>query len=361
MSAGPSTSSTPQQSGFPLARKGYDRAAVDEFAQHGRGRMAALESDVESLTVEVGLLRSALAESKAHNEPADYSSLGGRARDLLRIAEEQARDVTDRAVRDGDQSLAQVQLQTRRLRENAAAEVAEIKAQELAEVAALRHQGELDAATQHEKCRAETGQLLTAARGEAEAVRTEAEQHARCLVQRARLEAQGLVGQATTEAATIRAQIAELREQTVAELRQAHDETTATTQQQFAEATEFHRRSAQHLAQEIEEAARRRTESLAEAERVKIDTTREAEAIIGRARQQAATIDERARQEFIWRKRQMRTEHELLARRKQAMLRQLTSLSALAVETAENLPDVPELLFGDESPELAEPEPASAR
>jgi hypothetical protein len=39
----------------------------------------------------------------------------------------------------------------------------------------------------------------------------------------------------------------------------------------------------------------------------------------------------------------MRHEQDLLARRKQAMLSQLTSLSALAAETAEKLPEVPDL------------------
>ena len=37
----------------------------------------------------------------------------------------------------------------------------------------------------------------------------------------------------------------------------------------------------------------------------------------------------------------MRDEQELLTRRKHAMLNQLASVSALAVETAENMPDVP--------------------
>jgi len=80
---------------------------------------------------------------------------------------------------------------------------------------------------------------------------------------------------------------------------------------------------------------------------VKVQATTEAELIVTRAQDQAATIDERARQEFAWRRRQMRHEQDLLNRRKQAMLSQLTSLSAIAVETAENLPEVPELFFGD--------------
>ena len=43
----------------------------------------------------------------------------------------------------------------------------------------------------------------------------------------------------------------------------------------------------------------------------------------------------------------MRREQELLDRRKQAMLSQLTSLSALAAETAQSLPDVPQLELSD--------------
>ncbi len=61
----------------------------------------------------------------------------------------------------------------------------------------------------------------------------------------------------------------------------------------------------------------------------------------------------------------MRHEQDLLTRRKQAMLSQLTSLSALAVETAESLPEVPELDLDDhftepEQPPASEPEGSAA-
>ena len=57
----------------------------------------------------------------------------------------------------------------------------------------------------------------------------------------------------------------------------------------------------------------------------------------------------------------MRHEQDLLNRRKQAMLSQLTSLSALAVETAENLPEVPELFFGELDESAADQESAERR
>ena len=69
--------------------------------------------------------------------------------------------------------------------------------------------------------------------------------------------------------------------------------------------------------------------------------------MIARAQQQAATIDERARQEYAWRRRQMRQEQALLDQRRSAILGQLSSLSALAAETAGNLPEVPEILFSE--------------
>ena len=43
----------------------------------------------------------------------------------------------------------------------------------------------------------------------------------------------------------------------------------------------------------------------------------------------------------------MRQEQALLDQRRSAILGQLTSLSALAAETAGNLPEVPEILFSD--------------
>ena len=115
----------------------------------------------------------------------------------------------------------------------------------------------------------------------------------------------------------------------------------------LAEASALQRASGEHLAAETDQAAALRTQTLAEAEQVKVEAANEAEQIISRAQQQAALIDERARQEFAWRRRQMRHEQDLLDRRKVAMLSQLTSLSALAVESAENFPEVPELSFED--------------
>ena len=79
---------------------------------------------------------------------------------------------------------------------------------------------------------------------------------------------------------------------------------------------------------------------MAEAEQTKLAAVQEAEARIATAKQQASAINERTQQEFAWRKQQLRRETELLQQRKQAVLSQLASLSALAEQTASAFPDL---------------------
>ena len=136
------------------------------------------------------------------------------------------------------------------------------------------------------------------------------------------------------------------------DLRQAQDAANATIKAMLAEATALQRASGEHLAAETDQAAALRMRTLAEAERVKVEAADEGEQIVSRSQQQAALIDERARQEFAWRRRQMRHEQELLDRRKVAMLSQLNSLRTLAVESAAEFPDMPEMFFED----MGEPE-----
>jgi hypothetical protein len=130
---------------------------------------------------------------------------------------------------------------------------------------------------------------------------------------------------------------------TMAELKEAQESANQAIQAMLSKATELQQSAGEHLTSETEQAAKLRNEALAERERIKIEASGDAEKIIDRARHEAAIIDERARQELALRRRQMRDEQELLTRRKHAMLNQLASVSALAVETAENLPDVPEV------------------
>ena len=130
------------------------------------------------------------------------------------------------------------------------------------------------------------------------------------------------------------------REQAVEQLKVTHDEAQQKTAALLAEATKYHSESAERLEADLGEAARIRAEALVEAEQSKNAAAQEAEARIATAKKQAAAINERTQQEFAWRKQQLRRETELLHQRKQAVLSQLASLSALAEQTASAFPDL---------------------
>ena len=332
---------------FPLVRKGYERETVDRFTQTTEQRISALQQRCETLISENAQLDRELEDARSKAAEVDFSALGGRAQEILRVAEEQARDVTRQAARDAEQVIAQAQAEVDQLTERTTAELGEVRRSHLSELEALRAQGEHDAAELARRARVESEQLLTSARLQAASMRAEADATARGIGQAALLEAQSRTATAENRAAGILREAAEQRDRLLGELHQTQDAANATIEAMLTEATALQRAMGEHLAAETDQAAAMRTQSLAEAEQVKVEATDEAEQIISRAQQRAALIDERARQEFAWRRRQMRHEQDLLDRRKVAMLSQLTSLSVLAAESAENFPDVPELSFED--------------
>ena len=158
----------------------------------------------------------------------------------------------------------------------------------------------------------------------------------------AELEVQQLRVRSEKEAASAAAELAERRAQMLSELGQRQRTAEAGIRERLAEASALQSSAAEHLAEQTTEAARIRSAALAETDQLRQRCLAEADALVQRAQQDAMTIEERARQELAWRKRQVRKEQDLVNRRKQAVREHLVSLSALATETAANLPDVPE-------------------
>ncbi len=332
---------------FPLVRKGYERESVDRFAQATDDRIAALQKRCDSLSSENTQLDSALGDARFKTTQVDFSALGERAQEILRIAEQQARDVTRNAAQEAEQLIGQAHAEADQLTERSTAELGDVRRIQLAELETLRAQGEDDAAELARRARVEFEQLLASARLQAASVCAEADATARGIGQAALLESQARIAAAENQAAGIVRQAADQRDRVLGDLRQAQDAANATIKAMLAEATALQRASGEHLAAETDQAAALRMRTLAEAERVKVEAADEAEQIVSRSQQQAALIDERARQEFAWRRRQMRHEKELLDRRKVAMLSQLNSLRTLAVESAAEFPEMPELAFED--------------
>src|SRR5688500_8195854 len=103
--------------GFELVRRGYDRAQVDDRItklvadrDSALTRITALEKRIEELHLETQNAHAQITDA----EPS-YAGLGARVEKILRLAEEEAKDLREEARRAADQH--------RELAESAAAQV----------------------------------------------------------------------------------------------------------------------------------------------------------------------------------------------------------------------------------------------
>jgi cell division septum initiation protein DivIVA len=330
---------------FPTALRGYDRTAVDDYVRtleasvvQSRRRASQLEQQISGLQDQL----AGHAEKGHGGHDLDYSNLGGRANDILRLAQEQARELVENATIEAEKVKEAARREADSLRNSAAREGNAIKSGGVAEIDQLRSKLHAEVQAQVDKSKAEAESLVAAARRQAESVRREADHEAQTTRQNAYLDTENLRRTVEREAAEIRQQVAAEREQAMGQLKQIHDDANAKTAAMLAEATKHHDQSAERLEADITEAARVRAEAVAEAEQTKVQAIEEAEAKLSTAKQQASAISERTQQEFTWRKQQLRRETELLHQRKQAVLSQLASLSALAEQTANAFPDLDE-------------------
>lgn len=330
---------------FPSALRGYDRSAVDDYVRSlegavvsSRRRSAALEQQVNALEKHV-----VDVEQKAKAAEVDFSNLGERAREILRLAEEQARDVTNQANVDADRLREVARREADHVRQEAQQAAQDIKASGIAEIEQLRVRGQEDIRGQVNKTQAESEAIIAAARRQAESLQRAADHEAQTLRQNAYLDTENLRRSVEREVAGVRREIAEERELAVNHLRSVQEEAGAKTAALLADASEYSRQSAERLEVDIAEGARIRAEALAGAEQVKTAAATEVEERLVAARKQAAAIGERTHQEFNWRKQQLRREMDLLAQRRQAVLNQLASLSALAEQTTTSFPDLDDL------------------
>ncbi|HEU4545478.1 MAG TPA: DivIVA domain-containing protein, partial [Microlunatus sp.] len=323
---------------FPSALRGYDRAAVDDYVRSLEATMVQVRQQAAGFESQVGDLRRQLEESR-HNNDVDYTNLGGRASEILRLAEEQAREVLDRATHDAEHLREEARREADSTRDRAAREGNELKSGGLAEIDKVRARLEADGATHLDRAKAEAEALLEAGRRQAESLRREAEHDVQAVRQQTYLDTEELRRTVEREIADTRQQIAVEREAALTELRRAQEEASGQTSAMLTEATRYHEESAARLEADILEATRIREDALRDADQLKLTSIKEAEDRVESAKKQAAAISERTQQEFSWRKEQLRRETDLLSQRKQAVLAQLASLSALAQETATSFPE----------------------
>lgn len=346
---------------FPTALRGYDRNAVDDYVRSLEGALVGVRRRVGELEQQLSTMSEQLEDARQAASEVDYTNLGGRASDILRLAEEQARETLDRANVDAERVREEARREADQTRQNAAREGDDLKSGGLAEIAEVRTRMEEDGRVLSERTQSEADALVGAARRQAESLRLEAQNEAQTVRQQAYLDTEELRRGVEREAADLRQQVAVEREQAVIELRRIQTEAAERTAALLAEATKHNEESAERLDRDVNEAARIRTEALNDAEKTKLGAIKESEERIQAAKAQAAAITERTQSEFAWRKQELRRETDLLSQRKQAVLNQLASLSALAQQTAQSFPEIDDLTdFSSEEGDRTVLRPADA-
>lgn len=330
---------------FPVAIRGYDRTAVDDYVRSLEARVVQEGHRTTDLKRQLGEVQDQLQQTRNELDQrptgeVDYSSLGARAGHILRMAEEQAQEMLDNANAEANQLRETGQGDAERLRQQAEAEAERVRRSTRDELEKLRADGRSEVVAEIDRARSEATAISAAAQREADATRREAQQEADSTRQSGYLEGEEYKNAAETEAAEIRRQVAEERETVTAELKRAHQESVTATGQLLTEATQHHQQAGERMAADIDTAAKLRSDAQAEAERIRLDATDEAERVVTAAKTQAERITRRTQQEFAWRKEQLKRDTDNLLQRKQAVLNQLQSLSALAMQSADDVPEM---------------------
>lgn len=207
-----------ESSGFDVVLRGYDRRQVEDYVErvdaalasadrlHGEDatRLAALETQVLSLQSAV-----AEAEQRAADRPGPASQLAGRLAEMLRLAEEEAEQIIERANEQASRTMSE--------------RTAELDSREVAIAAAA---GEAD-------------QTRLDAQRDAEAVRVRAHQEAVATVAEARRQADEMADQ-------VRQQCEAKRQQTEQDIVQLHEQ----ARQHNAEAVAQGQREVEDLARQ---------------------------------------------------------------------------------------------------------------
>ena len=125
---------------FPTALRGYDRSAVDEYVRSLEGNVVATRRHAQELLEQVERLQQQAEEDEqqADAQHVDYSDLGSRASEILRLAQEQARDLTENATAEAERTKELARREADAIRRDAVRQGDELKTGGVAQTTGLR-------------------------------------------------------------------------------------------------------------------------------------------------------------------------------------------------------------------------------
>jgi DivIVA domain-containing protein len=196
---------------FDVALRGYDKRQVDERLRVLAAELAAADNAVAAANQRIAMLEDALSQGRhaSDGEPAGDANFGARVEKILKLAEDEAREVRAQAEAAAAAMLEQARAQAAELRERSEQEIATRRAEADRKAAdqdtALRRRSsELEIACQEAEREAE--RVRTQARADADQIRTAASTDAEELVRTATADAEMMSRAARAEADRLLAQ-----------------------------------------------------------------------------------------------------------------------------------------------------------
>jgi cell division septum initiation protein DivIVA len=267
--AGPTVANEPS---FDIAFRGYDRHAVDQYAHTMEAQLVALVAERQESQAQLRILGSQLHQVQAEvielrrrptpDDNISYRHLGLRVEQMLALAEEQAHELTSRAIAEATaqrDDAARMLQDAHELRERAVSEFEAVRVERRTEI-------ERELAERRDAAEAEisrTRSEVRALQAEAAAALDQAQQESQRMAQASELERERIINDAVANAKAVHAKA----EEDAAEVAAAAEEYARHTRTSSEEHARANRTAA-------EEQARA---TMAAAEQTATDVRRQAE------------------------------------------------------------------------------------
>ncbi|NRQ50095.1 hypothetical protein [Aeromicrobium stalagmiti] len=315
---------------FPLARRGgYDSDAVDAWVRTQSAELQRAAEGLKTSQAENESLREIIEKLKDRVEAVEkptYTGLGNHAAQLLGLAEQEAEDVRNRAIREADELVKKAEEEAAMVRAAAHHDAEEMRGQAVTELEEKRKQLLEDAEAMHADALAHTEDLRAQAEREAAQLKLAAEQDSQNMRLGATRDVEQARAAADREVTEARRVLAVEKERLAREASENHASATEQTGKLVKDA-ETRASAADDRARDImAQATKARDAASADAARLLDNAKTEASQLVSGANAEAQKIRATATTEAERQTRSLRAEVEELQRKRDGIMAQMGQL-----------------------------------
>jgi len=165
---------------LPLVRRGgYDKDAVDQHLRTVSAERAGLTASLNEAQARLKALETQnneLRQKLTENETPSYAGLGGKASEMLRLAEEQAQEVIEQANLQAAEIRYQAEHEASTIQAKAESDADDMRLAQLGELDEIRARTMSEIEAERRRLKADADDHLASARREAEQLRLATEQ-----------------------------------------------------------------------------------------------------------------------------------------------------------------------------------------